>query len=301
MTDVIAADLGGTRLKACLVSGMSAGPITIEPTGGLTGDEALDLVVRTARIVGADRPAAALGLAVPGLVDGGRVVALPGKFAGLTDIDLGAELGRTLKMPVAVINDAIAAALGEAVAGAGHGHARLVMLTIGTGVGTAVIEAGEPMGHGPLGGGLLAGQMPMPSESEHVDTNRRSDTIEAAIAAPRLLKLAQSRGAAVESLPQLAELVRAGDAVATTSVSLYRSDLATACVALVHAYAPDILVIGGGPVSGDAEWITHGLQDEVSARLWPGVSCPITMSQLGDAAALIGVATAAQAQLKAPM
>ena len=300
MTRVIAADLGGTRLKTCLVSGMSAGPITLEPTAGLTGEAALELLLRAARKVGAGKPAA-FGLAVPGLVDGGRVVALPGKFAGLTDIDLGAELERTLQVPVAVMNDAIAAALGEAVAGAGRGDARLVMLTIGTGVGTAVIEAGEPMGRGPLGGGLLAGQMPMPSESEYVDTNGRSDTIEAAIAAPRLLQLAQSHGVAVESLPQLAELTTAGDAAAISAVSLYRNDLATACVALVHAYAPDILVIGGGPVSGNTEWVVNGLQEAVSARLWPGVSCRIATSELGDAAALIGVATAAQAQLKAPM
>ena len=300
VTSVLAADLGGTRLKACLVSDLSAGPVTVEPSADLTGPEAVALLIETARAVTGPDRIDAFGLAVPGLVDAGRIFALPGKFPGLTDIDLAAALGEAMKVPAVVMNDAVAAALGEAVAGAGRGHARMAMLTIGTGVGTAVIENGMPLGNGPLGGGLLAGQMPMPGSNDHADTSGRSDTMEAAIAAPRLLALAHSSGLAVDSLQELASLARADDAATADVVATYRADLATACVSLVHAYAPSVLVIGGGPATGDARWLTRDLQAAVSARLWPGVHCDITTAELGDAAALIGVAAAATAQLNAP-
>ena len=300
MTAVLAFDLGSTRLKASLVTDLSAGPVTVEPSEGCTGAEAVALPIATGRAIAGGARVDAVGMAAPGLVDDGRVVALPGKFAGLTDVDLAAELGRALSAPVFVLNDAFAAALGEALVGAGRGHDRMAMVTIGTGVGTAVIEAGAPLGRGALGGAQVAGQMPLNFASEHVDTNGRSDTIEAALAAPRLLALADSRNVAVESLVTLAELVRTGDDAAVELVGVYRADLVTACIALIHAYTPSALVIGGGPVSGDARWLLAGVQEAVSARLWPGVSCVIKTAELGDAAALVGVAAHAARQLNAP-
>jgi glucokinase len=300
VTTVLAFDLGGTRLKAALVTDLSPGPVTLDSTEALTGAQALELAINSARSVTAGAPIDAVGIAVPGLVDSGRVVALPGKFPGLTDIDLAAELERALSAPAVVINDAVAAALGEAAAGSGRGHDRMAMLTIGTGVGTAVVEAGAQLGRGPLGGGQVAGQMPLNFASEHVDTNGRSDTVEAALAAPRLLALARSRGLTTTSLLQLAEQARAGDAAVLDVVSTYRADLVTACVALIHAYTPSMLVIGGGPASGDATWLMTGVQEAVSARLWPGVHCVVTTARLGDAAALVGVAAQATHQLNAP-
>jgi glucokinase len=300
VTAVLAFDLGGTRLKASLVTDLSPGPIAVEPSEGLSGMQAVSLITATGRAIAGGAHVDAVGIAVPGLVDRGRVVALPGKFPGLCDLDLAAELRSAHTAPVAVMNDAVAAALGEAVAGGGRGHDRMAMVTIGTGVGTAVIEDGSPLGRGAQGGGQVAGQMPLNFASEHVDTNGRSDTIEAALAAPRLLALARARGVAVGSLVELADRVRGGDQVASNAVEVYRADLVIACVALIHAFTPSALVIGGGPVSGDADWLMSGVQEAVSSQLWPGVCCEITTAQLGEAAALVGVAAQAARQLNAP-
>src|SRR5438874_13325454 len=118
MTAVLAFDLGGTRLKAALVTDLVAADPTIEGSTGMTGPEAVDTIVSVGHQLSAGAPVAAVGLAVPGIVEAGHVVALPGKFPGLVGVDLAAHLRRAFGVPTAVMNDAVAAAVGEAAAGA---------------------------------------------------------------------------------------------------------------------------------------------------------------------------------------
>jgi glucokinase len=235
-----------------------------------------------------------VGVAVPGIVAAGRVLALPGKFDGLVGTDIATELSAAQSVPAVVVNDAIAAGVGEAVAGAGCGHRRVVVMTIGTGIGTAVVEDGTPLGVGPWGGGLLGGQIPIAfDDSGPCDTSGRRGTIEALCAADRLLDAADAAGCTATSVPALLAAWESGDAAARAAVASYRRSLEQALVALAQAYAPSMIVVGGGPVSTSAGWLVDGMAQAVAARLWVGHRLDVVPARLGDAAGLVGVAALA--------
>lgn len=156
---VLAMDLGGTRLKAGIVAGARvlryrAAPVS--PTDPLDG-----LLVMGHRLV-ANTSIARVGLCVPGVLDGSRIAHLPGKLHGAVGVDLDRLLRKEFGCPVIVLNDAIANALGEARHGAGRGFLRVVVVTLGTGVGVGLVEDGHLLGRGRFGGGILGGQIPSP-------------------------------------------------------------------------------------------------------------------------------------------
>jgi len=293
---VLAFDLGGTRLKAGIVdarAGVVAERRVVETPKQAAA--ALDRVVEVGRDLMQGSSVDAVGLCVPGLVDAGRIFALPGKLEGIIGLDLGVRLATSFSAPAEVVNDALAFGLGEAVFGAARGHRRAVVITIGTGIGVGVYEDGRPLGSGPLGGGLLGGQIPVFEDpGGATDTNGRTGTIEARCAASRIVAAARSHGAAADDVPAVFALARAGDAAARAGIEEYRKDLTRALVALAHAHAPSVLVLGGGPMRPDNP-VLDGLEAAVRVGLWPGYSVDVVAAACGDDAALLGVATMAAA------
>ena len=285
-------------MKGGLVIDGRVQPLPSQPTAGLDGPAVVALVATTVREVAAAHRLDAVGLAAPGIVDEGRVVVLPGKFAGLVGLDLAGAVAAAAQAPVRLVNDAIAAGVGEATAGAGAGHQRVVVMTIGTGIGVAVVEGGQPVGDGPWGGGLMGGQIPIASPDEGPrDTNGRRGTIEAWCAAERLMDAAREAGCDASDVPALLDRWTNGDEHARQAVASYRRSLEQALVALAHAHAPSVIVVGGGPVSTSSGWLLDGMTEAVGRRLWHGQRCLVAPAALGDGAALVGLAALAAGAL----
>ncbi|MFD4507055.1 ROK family protein [Streptomyces sp. NPDC058457] len=152
-------EVGGTHVTAALVD-LTAGETVGEamrrplPARG-TAEEILDGVTAAASLIGA--PAGApWGVAVPGPFDYESGIALfrdVGKFDALYGVDVRAELSRRMRPApgtLRFLNDADAFGIGEFVAGAVAGHERVVCITLGSGVGSAFLDRGEPVNHGPL-------------------------------------------------------------------------------------------------------------------------------------------------------
>jgi glucokinase len=101
-------------------------------------------LVTELRDAGGGGAVAALGIGVPGLVNPstGRVVVsndLPAIVRG----DLKSDLGRATGLPVLLENDANAGAFGEYVVGAGRGSRHMFYVTIGLGIGGALVLDGK--------------------------------------------------------------------------------------------------------------------------------------------------------------
>jgi len=296
---VLAFDLGGTRLKAGIVD-VTTGTVlarrTVDTPVG--ADAALALLARVGReLLQARAPVEAVGLCVPGLVDQGRIFALPGKLAGIVGVHLSARLQIEFGREAIVINDALAFGLGEVAFGAARAAHRVVVMTIGTGVGVAVFEAGRPLGDGPLGAGTLGGQIPVfEDETGPTDTNGKRGTIEARCAAVRIVEVARGRGVDVDDVAGVYARAALGDAAADAAIAAYCRDLGRSIVALAHAHAPSLFVLGGGPMQPTSPVFT-GLAEAVRAALWPGYEVDIVAAACGDDAALLGVATHAVEEL----
>jgi glucokinase len=291
----LAFDLGGTRLKAGLVDSIS-GEVEHFGVANVAGADAETALNRMAEL--ADNLATmdaealeAVGLAVPGLVaPPGRVVALPGKLAGIIGRDLSTELSTRYELPALVVNDAVAYGVGESTYGAARGHDRAVVVTIGTGVGVSVIQDGMPITTGMLGGGVLGGQIPIADDPDGpTDTSGRRGTIEARCRAQRLVDLALGVRGAPSAVPDIYDAAGRGDPTALGAIDTYREDLARALVALGHAHTPSVIVVGGGPMHPDSP-VFEGLEGLVNDALWPGYRTIVVPARLDDHAALLGLA-----------
>lgn len=285
MTSLVV-DLGGTRIKAAAAPNLDAAHIIDVPSGGRDAIfEAIEAAGRA--LLGGEKPDAA-AICVPGLVDEGHLVSLPGKLGGLEGADLEGFLRSAFGVEHTVVtNDAVAYAVGEATHGAGRGCRRSVVVTIGTGVGVTVIEEGRPATGGTLGAGILGGFIPISDGfGTQTDSIGRRDTIEALCAAQQIVVCSGGRHA---DIPAVYAAFAGKETAALKGIDTYRRRLSRALVALAHAHAPDRMILGGGPMTEDNP-IVGGLEALVNERLFGTYRVEVRLASLGDAASLTGLA-----------
>ena len=292
---VVAVDVGGSRIKAAVVSeGRAEGTIVTPVSGDWS---ALDQVVGLITSLRARVPDAEIGVCVPGLVDEAGVLrSLPGKLAGLEGTDIAAHLRERLGTAPVVTNDAVAFGIGEAVHGAGAGAGRVVVVTVGTGVGVSLVDRSLPVAGWLRATATLGGFIPV---SERVtgprDSTGRPDTIEALCCAARIVDDARDAGADYGSVEATLAAHARGETAALRGIDEYRGHLTRALTALAHAHMPDVLVVGGGPL-GEGTPLLDGVAERVNERLYAGYAVEVRRAELGDDAALVGLGVIAHAR-----
>ena len=293
MRYAIGVDVGGTHVKAASVSenGVVLDRVDGHTRGGETG-----AFVAVARALLEDlesrhgeRPSW-IGVAAPGLAarDGRSVASMPpGKLAGLEGLvwEEALEAG----MPVRVLNDAHAALMGEAWKGAAAGARDAVLLTLGTGVGGAIISDGRlveghigragHLGHiclDPDGPASIAG---MPGSLEHAIGNGT---------------VAERSKGRFQDTRALVEAHVAGDSEASEIWLRSVWVLACAVASIVNAVDPEVVILGGGiALAGPA--LFNPLARLLERVEWRpgGRSVRVVPATLGDVAGALGAARGA--------
>ena len=158
----IGIDIGGTQIKAVAVDGEGTvlGRRQID-----TSDRGDILLERVNSLLEQLPSSEALGISTPGLVpsDSNKVAWMNGRLECLHGLDWSKQLDR----PVYLLNDALAAMAGEAWVGAARGVCDAILMTLGTGVGGAILVDGRVL-RGRLGRASHLGHMT-------VDAHRRGD------------------------------------------------------------------------------------------------------------------------------
>src|SRR5215213_7224371 len=158
----IGIDLGGTNLKLALLDSENriAARLMV-PTGGAEGHDAVIVRmidgVKSLRAQNAAIDVAGIGIGVPGEVDmesgiTGDLPNLPGRWR---NVPVGPAIAAATRLPVRMINDAKAFALAEYRLGAAAGVDTALCVTVGTGIGGAIIAHGRIV----YGAGGLAGEI----------------------------------------------------------------------------------------------------------------------------------------------
>jgi glucokinase len=261
---VLAVDLGGTQMRAAVVDDdgtVRARCAQPTPRDADRPDALIQLAVQLLNSAPAERAV----VAVPGVVNyrEGRLEHapnLPPSWAGALS---SSALEQHLGLPVDLANDADAAAVGEAMFGAGRGYDDVVYVTVSTGIGAGVV----------LGGRLVAGTRSA-AEVGHAIL----DFSAAQEGRPATLEelgsgTALGRAAAAAGLPagggELVNLVRAGDRHARRIWDSTVEIVAAGVRNLVHLYAPDVVVVGGG-VGRAGELLLQPVRQAVHAHATPG-------------------------------
>lgn len=281
----IAIDLGGTAVKLGLFRDghlAESHELALDHTGISLAElerAALGRFGAGERVTDARPAFDAVGIAVPGIVDpqGARLVAAHGKYPALHDVDLVAWSAARLGAPAIVENDARAALIGETSDGVARGARHAVLLTLGTGIGTAALVDGRPL-RGPHGhAGILGGHVTVELEGPRCPCGNVGCA--EAIASTWALREAAARGE-LELGPALMARFDATRALGIRDLIDTRDDASSAAIldrfidvwaAVVvtqcHAFDPEVVVVTGG-VLRSADVILPTLTERVHAHLW---------------------------------
>ena len=248
-----------------------------------------DLAARTSAATGS--PPAALGLAVPGVVDEAAGVARFAANIGWHDAPLGKLYRERLGLPVAVVHDVRTAGLAERVLGAGRDSRDFLLVQIGTGIAGALVLDGRPYaGAHALGGEL--GHVAVDPAGEPCGCGGRGclETVASAAAVARRYR--QRTGSPGVTAAEVAERAARGEAAARQVWEEAVAGLAAALAWYQGVLDPDLIVLGGGLASAGAV-LLDPLQRELGARLTFQRMPRLAASPLGEEAACHGAAVAA--------
>ncbi|MET8117806.1 ROK family protein [Micromonospora sp. NPDC005189] len=297
---VAALDIGGTKTAAAIVTrhGEVVDRVTATTPGraGATAilDTAADLVDRLrARATGTR--IRALGVGSAGVIDHrtGQVLSATDALAGWAGTDLRGRLGEQLGLPVAVINDVHAHALGEARYGVAAGYETTLFIAVGTGIGASFVIDGTVLAgaHSTAG---HAGHQPSPYAGRLACTCGGQGHLEAIASGPGLTEeYVRRTGQSVDDLRAVAARAADGDATAREVVLLGGAAVGSAVGGLVNMLDPGAVVVGGGVAGlGDPWW--QALRDAVRRETLPSLDgVPVLASALGSDAPLLGAASLA--------
>ena len=213
-------------------------------------------------------------------------------------------LGGMLDKAVYIENDANAAALGEALAGAAKGAQSCVCITLGTGVGGGIIIDGKIYGGFNFAGAELGHTVIM--VDGELCTCGRFGCWEAYASATALIN--QTRRAMVNhpdsAMWSIAEDLdkvngrtafdgmRAGDAVAAQVVDTYIKYIATGLINVINIFQPEVLCIGGG-ICKEGDTLLKPLAAHIERERYSKYSSHQTrlcVATLGNDAGIIGAA-----------
>lgn len=314
MAVAIGIDVGGTAIKGGIVSSsgkvLEKRSLTTEAESGL--DHVLDrlggMIQSLAQLARSmDGGLKGVGLGVPGIVRhaDGVVLAAP-NLSGWEGAPVAARVRAAAGLPVVVENDANAAALAENHCGAGVGAQSLVLLTLGTGIGSGLVLGGR-LWRGTADGAGELGHMIVEIAGRPCTCGQRGclETYASAYATARRareliekgegswLKQALDRGDRITS-ELVAEGVQRGDPVATRVWEESSRYLAMACINIQRTLAPERIVIAGGmSAAGDLllDPIVRAVKHLNSTQLAPAPTLKI--AALGNDAGFIGAALSA--------
>lgn len=260
---VIGVDIGGTALKLGRFDATGHCHAHLELA---TPQPATPGAVTTALLEGLERldprhQASGIGVGVPGPADqAGRVAQLAINLPGWRNVPLADWLEAQQDRPVTLANDANCAALGELWLGAGRGVQDLLLLSLGTGVGGAVVMGGELL-TGRLG---LAAELGLilldPSGPSCNSGNHGSLEQHCSIAA--IKRLSGLEPAA------LAERAAQQDPAALAHWHTYGSRLGMGIASLAYLFTPERVLLGGG-IAGALIYFRTALEQELQQRLLP--------------------------------
>ena len=225
-----------------------------------------------------------IGVAAPGLAakDGRSIAYMQGRLEGLQGFVWQDFLKSEAR--VVVLNDAHAALLGEVWLGAAKGYRNVILLTLGTGVGGAVLVEGR----------LIKGQIGRAGHLGHITVN--SDGERDIVNTPGSLEqmignynVSARSGGRFTSTRLLVEAHLQGDGEATKVWHRSIMHLAAAIASFINAFDPEIVIIGGG-IAQAGPSLFDPLRKEMDRFEWRplGHTVQVIPATLGEKAGAIG-------------
>jgi len=288
MTDrqVIGVDLGGTAIKfgRFLADGTCLESFSIDTPQPATPEDVISAIALTVHKINQDKTAIALGVGMPGATDArGRIAKVAINLSGWHDVPLAEELEAKTGLQTVICNDANCAGLGEAWLGAGKDYQNLILLTIGTGVGGAVILDGKLFtGHNGAAGEL--GLVTF-NPNGHPCNSGNKGSFEQHASATAIYRDSGKKPS------EWGDLAQKNDPQALQFWQDYGKILGTGLATYIYIFSPEAILIGGG-VSASSKYFLPSAWEEVEKRVLPSSreGLKLLVAELGNDAGIVGAA-----------
>ena len=245
-----------------------------------------------------------VGVGSPGTCNAANGIVEYANNLGFDHVPIKAWLEEELHIPVSIENDANAAALGEALAGAARGARSCVCITLGTGVGGGIILDGKVYSGFNYAGAEL-GHMVIMVDGEDCTCGRQG-CWEASASATALVR--QTRRA-MEAHPDSTmwkiagsldnvdgrtafDGMRAGDEAASQVVENYVHYVACGLINVINIFQPEVLCIGGG-ICKEGETLLKPIREYIFQERYSKFceqQTRLCVAELGNDAGVIGAA-----------
>ena len=305
MPAAVGIDLGGTKIAAIRMDDRGEVLAREEALTPEDPDAIVDELVRLVQSVAAGEAAAA-GIGAAGIVDFRVGILRFSPNLPLRDVPLQALIQERTGLRSVVDNDANAAGWGEYRFGAAKGHDHVLLVTVGTGIGGAVILNGE-LYRGAYGFAAEIGHFIVEPGGPECGCGNRGcwEQVASGQALERLARveverdpqggIARAAGGESPEGQHVSEAARAGDRAAKEIIEEVGRRLGEGIAGLVNVLDPQLVVVGGGVgEEGDQllEPARRAFRETVEAvDRRPEV--PIVMAKLGNEAGAMGAAALA--------
>lgn len=290
---IAAIDIGGTAIKHGIWDGARLFDFGEHPSAAREGG--MVLMEQVKATLSEMLPFSAIGISTAGEVDTrtGRIVSANGNIPGYLGMNVAGILSGAFNVPVAIENDANAAAIGELYYGAMRGEPDFLMATYGTGVGGAVVIDGEVYHGNAFSAGSFGGMVVHP---EHLDPgNLLAGRYESYASTSALVARVQRIDPRVENGRMV--FAEQGNPAVLAEIRAWIHEIAIGLVSLMYAFSPRSIVLGGG-VMQQAELVA-AIGMEAKQLVEPRFeSVRILQSKLSGVAGVLGAAHMAQQLLR---
>ncbi len=283
-------DIGATNVRVVITN--EDGEVEARRATPVAADDSPDRVLRSigktiddlARGVWVGASVGAIGVALPGTVDPARgLIATPANMPGWGDVRIAQARGEPRHVPVAVENDANAAAVGEGWLGAARGLSDFAFVALGTGIGTGLWLNGR-LHHGAH---FLAGEVAFfPMTREHLHVRDWQHNLEGIGGGRALDRRARELFGERASAVQLFVAASSGHKEASSAVRRAQEYLAMAIADIIALLDPQAVIFGGGVATAQGEPFLATIR-ELAHQCTP-VKTKIVLSELGADAQILG-------------
>lgn len=310
MGTAIGLDLGGTSIKYALVDEegqiMHQGirPSSATVSAGAVVDQLCKCIEDIERFLSSKEgiDLKGIGIGTPGIIDETNRIVLGGaeNIEGWENIPLARIIEEKTKLRTVVANDANAMGLGETMFGAGRNFKHIVFLTVGTGIGGAVIIDGK-LFNGYANRGTELGHVPFIANGVPCACGSVG-CLEAYASTSALVRLFTNecieQGIKTEEVningKYIVDLYLAGDPLAEKCLNNHCDYLGHGIAGLINTFSPQLIVVGGG-LSEAGDFYMEKVRK--AAFRYAMKDCAqnteITAAQLGNMAGTIGAASLA--------
>ncbi|MCR2815776.1 ROK family protein [Microbacterium jiangjiandongii] len=264
-------DFGGTDIKLGLLDAGTPLTTAVLPVLGTPSDLERAAQAADALIAGEGNAPSAVGIAVPGVVERhtGRMLHANAKydFLATSGLDIRDWASSRFGVPAVVENDARAALAGEMACGVAGGERDVVMITLGTGIGTAAAMGGRLLRGSHDHAGIVGGHVTVDVHAGPCPCGNVGCA--ELLASTRALRESHPDIDGIDALIASSRTDAASAALLAGYIRVWGATVVTLC----HMYDPDLVVLSGGVLRAGAV-VAEPVREYVHAHLWASAHRP---------------------------